>query len=275
MRYLSTSVIGKVLGTVVLAGGFLLLISQAPFVPESDEPAPRGGATLAAPNVTRVDDDAGAGFPDGFEPPAGLFKAYFAASADSPGFGTQEHSVQGVCEGAGKRWSTENCPACAPLATEARDGFPALLLWTETVDGVNRTRAVTADCTEMGSDGLAVVTSITFDDPLSTAGITEPATRGSLVPLLPGATRTAALEVGEWLATFDRVARPSTALGDMVALLETEGWRDIATGARFDMQTFEGERVLTNDANATCLLTLTKQDGDHQLLTIISPGRRG
>jgi hypothetical protein len=277
MRLVSYPVIAKICGTLALAGGFLLLLTHVPFVPDVDQQADveAPGTVLATPDVARRGGGLGAGLPLGFEPPIGLFKANFAPSADAPGFATEEHSVPGVCEGAGKRWSLQTCPTCTPLSAETQEGFPALLLWTETIDGRERTSAVTADCTAIGADGLPVVTSITFDDPLNPTGIVEPTAGALLVPLLPGATRRASLEVGEWLATFDLVARPGTALGDMVALLEARGWRDIPAGVRFDAQQFVGDRVLTNDANATCVLSLTEQNGDHQLLTIISPGRRG
>jgi hypothetical protein len=118
-----------------------------------------------------------------------------------------------------------------------------------------------------------MIATLTFDDRqdanLAAAADGTP----SAVPLLPGATRTASIEVGAWLATFDRVGRPSTALADMVRLLGARGWREIPEGRKLDARQFEGDRVLTNDDDDTCVLSLTRQDDGHQLLTIISPGR--
>jgi hypothetical protein len=272
----------KTVGTLALAAGFLLLVSRAPFVPDMGEESP---ARPTDPRAnTRVALDADTLSPSGIEsveagelePPFGLFKGRFGASLDTPGFATEEQSVPGVCEGAGKRWALEICPTCQPLSSDGADGVPEMLVWTEQVNAASITRAVTADCVSVGADGVPVVRSVTFDDLEPGSNATSPPD-GSLevVPLLPGATRTASLAMGEWLATFDSVGRPSTALADMVRVLQARGWREIPAGARTDQRTFEGERVLTNDANATCVISLTKQSDEHQLLTIISPGQRG
>ena len=276
------SILLKVLGTVALAAGFLLLVSRAPFVPTAAEPqkaAPAAG--LAARGLPAIDAGnalaarAGSDW-HGLEPPFGLFKGRFGPSSDAPAFATEEHRVAGVCAGAGRRWAAEACPTCKPFASEASEGTPALLLWMEQANGANVTRAVTADCAATDPDGTPVVSSITFDDRQPDQNETDPA-RDTVksVPLLPGATRTAALQVGDWLATFDRIARPSTALGDMAGALIKRGWREVPAGSRNDLQTFEGERVFTNEASATCVISLTKQSDEHQLLTIISPGQRG
>jgi hypothetical protein len=279
-----TSLAGKALGTLLLAGGFVLLVGRAPFVPDADSPKPiqpsaaaanTAAASFALP-ITAANALAGAGSDLGtLEPPFGLFKGRFGPSDGSPGFASEEHEVPGTCEGAGQRWAREHCSSCSTVTSGGADGVPEILVWMEQIDTANVTRAVTKDCTQKTADGVPVVATITFDDREGDANSTSPKVGTVIaIPLLPGATRTASLAVGDWLAVFDSVARPSTALRDMVKALEQRGWREVPSGAR-NSPGFEGERVLTNAASATCVISLSKQEEEHQLLTIVTPGARG
>ena len=270
----------KVLGTFALAIGFVTLVSRAPFMPvkESSAPSPQRAFPRNPLSLDVNTDLLKAGGIDlaDVEPPLGLFKGRFGPSVDSPGFATEEHRVSGVCKDAGARWAREICPTCQLLSNPGAEGEPQMLLWTEARNGRDVTRAVQADCTATGPDGDSVVASVTFDDREAT--LDAPATRDpslDVVPLLPGGTRIAALEVGEWLATIDHVGRPSSALVDMAIALRKNGWRDIPSGTEAEPGTFGGQRVLKNEKDATCVISLSRQGDQYQLTTVVSPGRRG
>jgi hypothetical protein len=144
------------------------------------------------------------------------------------------------------------------------------LIWQETVEGRDVARVVSGDCVSVNDDGEAIITTLSFHEGHAdlTHGSQDPV--GKLVPLLPGATRTVSISLGDWSATYDDVPRPSTALVDMANALLGLGWREVSRSQAPRQSSFEGQRVFTNSANAVCMVSLTKQDDVYQLLTIIN-----
>lgn len=205
----------------------------------------------------------------------GLFTAQFAATDSSPGFTTREHRVPGRCEGAGRRYIDQVCPGCQMLADGSVGVPPSMLLWLDPASQGGAVHAVSTDCMAVGPDGVPVVGTLVMNDPALDLAGEGSSLALDVVPLLPGATRLAAIEMGDWLAIFDDVARPSNALSDMAAALRDKGWRETADPEAGGLPTFAGERVFTKNANVFCVISLSKQGGSYQLLTVVSSGARG
>jgi len=278
----------KVLGTIILVGGFLLLVARTPFLSDDRAPLPADSGQYATEqqNLPNFRLDPGGLSPEDFPVPGGpgfeggsglgLYKAYFSETADSPGFATEEFRVEGDCEGAGRRYVEEACPDCLIIAGEPGEpGEPAMLMWTQLHEGEPAFYTVTADCMAIGDDGVPIVGTVRFGGgAVDLVGRTEELALAR-VPLLPGATRLAAVEIGEWLTTFDDVVRPSSALADMAVALGEMGWRTAGDSVREDLQRFEGDQVFTNSANAVCVISLQQIGNTHRLTTLISTNARG
>lgn len=269
-------------GTVVLAAGFVLMVGRAPFVNAPDDVADRPASDAPVRYAMPATGKVGTGALDGpnlppspeeidenvdVNPSLGLFNARFAATGDSPGFATEEHEIAGPCAGAGLRFIDTTCPDCQLI-----DAGPnaEVLLWSEDVDGNTVIRSVSRHCINEPAVGVSVVATLRFEDgPLNFASGVADRTIGR-IPLVAGATRVASIDLGQWTATYDEVARPSSALLDMTTALEKWGWRKVAGAPESNPKVFEGQRVFTNAANATCVISLTKQDDVYQLLTVIN-----
>ena len=283
-----TSIVLKSVGTLALAVAFVAMVGRAPFLPDEVErvdggsdaavqPVPGPGIQTAALDgamalPVQASDHP---MPGPLQPSMGLFKANFSGSAEGGGFATAEHRVSGTCEGAGLRYIEEVCPDCQATAGKGQGDLPAMLVWTDPDEPAGSINSVTADCISVSIDGAAIVGTLTLGgDTLDLAdGLTSGA--AGYVPLIAGATRVAAIEIGGWIATFDHVGRPSTALADMATLLVNRGWREVSDPPSDPSPDFEGERIFVNGAGVHCVISLSKQDQTHQLISIISSGLRG
>ena len=145
-----------------------------------------------------------------------------------------------------------------------------MLLWQQSRAGNTIVRAVSRDCISFASDGTPVVGSITFGDGDVSLGSGSVSNNGGSIPLLTGATRLAALSLGSWSATYDSVARPSSALRDMTNVLQGNGWREVSDPKVVGLETFEGQRVFTNNMNEICVISLSGEGGTFQLVTVIN-----
>jgi hypothetical protein len=281
----------KALATVGLALGFVTLVGRVPFVPQQADRPVVDNRRLAVIGSNRSIAGLGTG---GMEPAIlppmstqpipvtvnidnafGLFNAQFAASESSPGFATEEHRVPGQCSGAGRRHVEKICPACQVIAGKGGGSLPSMLMWTEVLDGEDVMRAVSTDCLSFATDGVPIVGTLRLG--LEAVDLTNgnPDVVNDIVPLLPGATRIAAIEVGQWLAIFDHVARPSTALPDMAAALAVRGWQETSGADASVLPEFEGERVFKKSTDSYCVISLSKQGETYQLLTVVSAIARG
>ena len=270
------------LGTVALAIGFVFMVGGAPFVnnpvdkdaeitPSADSPYvlladPQvGTGALDAPNLPPPPGE----LTDGGDvnPSIGLFNARFAAADGSPGFATEEHEVSGACDDAGQRYVQVECPDCQVINGGANS---EVLIWSENVDDKTVVRVVSRDCVRESSVGASVVATLRFEDDVVdfTSGVADLSV--GRIPLLAGATRVSSINLGQWFATYDEVARPSTALLDMTLALRKWGWREVSSGNEPGPETFQGQRIFTNNVNATCVISLTRQDDVYQLLTVIN-----
>jgi hypothetical protein len=286
---ITTKTVGKILakvaGTVVLALGFIVLAGRAPFLastPDSELSSEYSGPTysldppfqtgnMLSPVLPEISSN-GAALDMG--PSLGLFNAQFAGVDGAQGFSTNEYSVPGECVGAGRRLINTECPGCVPFG----DGSDAtdMLLWHQPRAGNTVVRAVSRDCISFAGDGTPVVGSITFGDGDGIANgavsLSDESTvnDGGNVPLLAGATRMAALSLGSWSATYDSVARPSSALRDMTNALQGNGWREVSDPEVVGLETFAGQRVFTNNMNEICVISLSGDGGTFQLVTVIN-----
>lgn len=289
MRIPVIPILIKALATAGLAFGFVVFVAKVPFVPpppiatdESESTAqrndravprlttggmPAGGAVTTEMPPIMVTGDMDAGM--------GLFKASFAGSESEPGFTTEEHRVPGECTGAGRRYLQSKCPHCRIVAAEDDLELPSALIWTDPADDRSLLRSVSRDCVSIGADGVPIVGVLEFAGPTADLAGDNAAVDGDIVPLLPGATRIAAMEIGPWLAVFDQVARASTALPDMAAALERRGWRETGEADAGGLPSFVGERVFTKNTDVFCVISLSKQGGTYQLLTVVSSRTRG
>jgi hypothetical protein len=268
----------RVLGTVVLAAGFLFFVGTAPFlaIPDEGVVIPEPVSVVSPPPLTEnlaMPPPAIALGPGGLlrtqalQPTLGLFEAEFAGVDDQVGFSTREHAVPGECTNAGRRFIDQECPGCGLLGDA---GTAEMLIWQQTVDGTPVVRSVSRHCIKLAPDGKAIVGTLTFGaDSLDLAQ--RPTDTGSgHVPLIGGATRLASIRLGLWSATYDKVPRPASALQDMASALQMRGWREVSESEHLPEEAFGGQRVFTNDGSAVCVISLTRQGQEYQLTTIIS-----
>ena len=272
----------RALGTVALAIGFVFMVGGAPFVNSPADEDSEITPSASSPYVAPADFQAGTGALDApnlppppgelaasgdVDPSIGLFNARFAAADGGPGFATAEHEVSGICDDAGQRYVQVKCPDCQVINGGANS---EVLIWSETVDDKTIVRAVSRDCVRETSLGASVVATLRFEDDVVdfTGGV--PDLSVGRIPLLAGATRVASINLGRWFATYDEVPRPSTALLDMTRALRDWGWREVSSGKEPGPESFQGQRVFTNNANATCVISLTRLDDVYQLLTVIN-----
>jgi hypothetical protein len=280
----------KALGTSALALGFVWLVSRSPFFPQ---PAPAGGATSANNAMSSTlmmpvfDFNTGiipaATFEllesirqeGGFQPALGLMRAQFAETEDSPGFINEERAVTGPCDGAGMRHAQEICPGCAVWEHAGDDGLPPVVLWTELVGGTARVSAATRNCVSLGPNGEPIISHLEFGgDRVDLAGESFGAAAAQ-VPLPAGAMRIAVVEMGGWVAVIDRPGRPSTALRDMLALMDAAGWRDAPSLRPEPPPYFEGQRVVVNDRGQYAVVAMSRHAESYQLVTIVTSGAGG
>jgi hypothetical protein len=267
----------RVLGTVVLAAGFLFFIGTAPFMPASEEDVlvaeplnalgpPPLPENLAAPPGFAL-GPGGMNGPLALQPTLGLFEAEFAGVDDEVGFSTRQYAVPGECANAGRRFIDQECPGCGLLGDA---GTAEMLIWQQSINGVPVVRSVSRHCIKLAPDGNAIVGTLTFGgESLDLApGATD--SGSGQVPLIRGATRLASIRLGLWSATYDKVPRPASALQDMASALQMRGWREVSESEHLPGDAFGGQRVFTNDGSAVCVISLIQQGQDYQLTTIIS-----
>jgi len=279
-----SGVLLKSLGTLILAGAFVWMVGRAPFLPnelhsakESEESA-RSGYLLRNLNINSGSLSADPSQAStlqpvvtaGLEPALGLFKARFAGDQAGSGFATEEHRVQGECAGAGFRYIRETCPDCEIINKPSPEYAPPMLMWSKAGGTTGGVRTVSTDCISVGPDGVPVVGTLSFGDGVADLAANSNDLAVDIVPLVPGSSRLAAVEVGGWLATFDQVVRPSTALQDMASRLLDAGWREASQSEPGYRPVFVGERVFTKSDNAFCVISLSKQGETYQLLTMVS-----
>lgn len=287
MKVSIASVLLKAVGTAALALGFVALVGRVPFMPQSpagsaasesprsmnDRPLARLAVGEFSGTLPLVDPDAPVAVTGDMDKALGLFRGEFAATDASPGFATAEHPVPGRCEGAGRRYIERECPGCQVIADRSAAFSPSMLLWMAPASSA--VQAVSTDCIAVGADGVPVVGTLVMSDPALDLTDEGSSLAGDVVPLLPGAVRVAAIEMGDWLAVFDQVARPSTALSDMATALRDKGWRETGDPQAGGLPAFAGERVFTKNAEVFCVISLSEQGGSYQLLTVVSSGARG
>jgi hypothetical protein len=204
----------------------------------------------------------------GLSPVMGLFRGQFTQAGGNPAFVNREHRVEGPCEGAGLRYARSVCPDCQLLGEDAATGNN-MVMWTEGPENEGVFHAVSRDCITTAPDGASVVGSLEFGGSAVVGGADATFADG-LVPLVPGAERLAAFEIGGWLATLDEVVKPATAMADMNRMLVQRGWREAKGQEAIAAVETLGQRVFTNDANALCVVTLNEEGGKYQLMTILS-----
>ena len=270
----------KFLGTLALAVGFIFLVAQSPFLAQSPGQAREraeqgdGGPLLAFPNRSGALEIPGSVAPlsvtpqDTLTSSLGLFRGEFGGGP-SPGFTTAEHRVPGSCAGAGRRLAKEQCPACEIRTTPEIAGEQQMLIWSPQ-PGDSAVVSAPLNCTAFDQDGTPLVTVIAFGDgAVNLAGSGDVIARDR-VPLVAGANRLAAFELGGWLAVLDEVRSPQQALGDMQQSLIGQGWRKASGSEVPDLPGAEDQLVFTNAANELCVVTLSIEESANQLLTIIS-----
>lgn len=270
------TIVVRVLGTVVLAVGFLFFVATAPFMPQSEdivippEPVavvdrPPANLTMPPPGYSR--GASGLSGPPTLQPMLGLFEAEFAQVDDQLGFSTSEHKVAGECNNAGRRFLEQECPGCGLLGDSPET---EMLMWQQTSNGAKVVRSVSRHCMRVTPDGHSIVGTLEFGDGKVNLIDDGPDRDPSQVPLISGAVRLASVRVGLWSATYDKVPRPASALQDMTNALELRGWREVSESEHIPEDAFGGQRVFTNDGSAVCVISLIRQGQDYQLTTIIS-----
>ena len=221
-------ILARAFGTLVLAAGFIVFITSAPFLKsetdqqvlgesQDDRYSLRSGfqlGTMDAPVLAAVPE---AGSPMGLDPTLGLFNAQFFGVEGEQGFTTSEHEIPGVCEGAGQRFIQSDCPECLPLSDLATGSD--MLIWQQTLENDVVIRSVSRDCIAFSDEGTPIVGALAFGSGTAKLDARVTVKNAGNVPLLYGARRIAALSLGSWSATYDEVARPSSALGDMASAL--------------------------------------------------------
>lgn len=263
--------------TGLLAVGFVALFSNVPFLSQSMATKTEPVRTVSKPpslGLPPVNISTGVlpsselpGLQDpgvaGLFPGSGLFSARFAAKDGNPAFATVEVAVDGDCLDAGRRYIEEVCPGCQVLEGKNQQGLPQMLLWTENDDANSKVHSVTADCTEVSSDGRAIVGTVHFDGD-------ENGDSGDRVPLLAGGKRLAAMEMGGWLTTMDLVQQPEQALADMSSALLQRGWREAAGQQAGIGVPLSEQRVFTRNGRETCVVYISREGGVAQLITVVS-----
>lgn len=275
-------IILKSLGTIALAIGFVYMVGVAPFINGPLDTNSESASSTISPYPAPVDLQVGSGALDApnlppspaelsdsgeVNPSMGLFNARFASADGSPGFATEEREVSGSCLGAGKRYLQTECAGCQVMNAGENS---EVLIWNEDIDDSVVVRAVSRDCVRETSSGASVIATLRFEDNVVnfTSGMADLSV--GRIPLLAGATRLASINLGSWFATYDEVPRPSSALREMASALGDWGWREVSSGIDPDPETFQGQRVFTNSANATCVISLIKENDGYQLLTVVN-----
>lgn len=279
-----SQIIVKIITTGLIAAAFVALFINAPFLSHlAKGQSERANAAMLYSHLDRAAPIVNTGSlssstlptvqePDmtGLPSAMGMFSGQFAQNGDTPSFTMKEVSVEGVCEGAGRRYITQNCPDCDVLEGSQNVGQPTMLLWTESGEHGEVVRSVTASCIAIGRDGRAVVGSLSFGDGAIDLTGDDHEMALTLVPLLPGGKRLTTLEMDGWLTTMDEVQDPEQALQAMTTALNRKGWID-APGQLPDAIPGVGEqRVFRRDDQATCVIYLNEESGIFQLVTIMN-----
>lgn len=272
----------KAVGTLVLAVGFIILLARTPFMPNHTNAL--GTQVQDALQLRATELNTGAAEQAelaasslaiaGLDPSLGLLSAQFDASDSEAGFATREYQLDGECMGAGRRHIQQVCPDCDVISGGQRGEQPEMLMWKQPETAGEHLLAVSADCTNVASDGQAVVSVLAFGDGNIHLSAGQSAADG-IVPLLPGSKRLATFELGQWLATVDSTPRPDSALNDMAGALSRQGWREVSGQSVADLQVFDIQRVFVNRANELCIVSISADDGTPQLLTIVNHSTRG
>ena len=270
-------VLFNILATGVLAAVFVMLFVRAPYW-APHEPA---GRSAAAPGMPAFDPATRAVAPvepsalqpastSGPPPGMGLFSGQFAGLEGLPEFSMEEHSVQGGCVGAGRRYLEAICPGCAAFEVSEQPGQPSMLVWTENRSGTDVLRSVTTDCVAAGRDGEVVVGTLALGGGAEAASGQDTQMALDIVPLLPGSRRLSALEMGGWLATIDEVEHDAGPLDAMAKALRRKGWQDVAGQPLDGVAGVEEQRVFRGQGQSTCVIYLSRQAGATQLVTLVS-----
>jgi hypothetical protein len=283
MAHRFTQVLLKICATGLLAAAFVALFINVPFMSQFGKSKPNAivGADgihhlkLPALNIgtAAVPPRALPGSQNqnlpGLQPAMSLFNAHFAQSGGTPEFVTAEHLVDGVCEGAGRRYIEQVCPECKIMEGSQQTGQPSMLLWTKADESSEVLRSATADCTATNPDGRVVVSSLSFGEDGGNPASGSQQMALDIVPLLPGSKRLSTAGMGGWMATMDEVSDPENALDDMTAALHRKGWQD-APGQPLNAIAGIGEhRVFSGEGQATCIIYLSATGGTIQLVTVI------
>jgi hypothetical protein len=272
-----TKIVSNLVATALLAAGAVMLLTNVPFLsPIAEEPQP---LILTPPSLKMPGLDLSTGLiptsklpglqtpnGSGMYPDFGEFKARFANTGDGPAFAIQEIVMEGACEGAGRRYIEKACPECEAVGDTQQSGQTPMLLWTESSGTGDKLLSISADCISTRPDGSVVVGLVNLSgNMLDTAGDST-----QIIPLINGGERLAAMELGGWLTTMDRVGNPATAITDMTAALLIKGWRE-AVGQQSSIGVLSSEqRVFVKNQNETCVIYLSRDGSQVQLVSIVS-----
>lgn len=259
-------VIGRVLATLAILGLFYVLLTGVPYLPgqspdTSSSPAAPGSLVTSGAASQLEAIEAGSVL--------GLFQGSFAADAAGSGFSSSEQVVDGPCRGAGARYVDAVCPGCPVVpGGDATPGEPGMLLWVE--GGTQH--AVSADCVSINDQQQSIVGVLTFFDETMQLGGETAGSVNSKIPIVPGARRTAAIEMGSWTVAFDEVADTGLALSRMAGLLVAQGWREVSPDVPDLLPSVVGERVFANGTAAYCVVSVSQDGAQGQLVTMINMG---
>lgn len=271
-----TKILSNVVATGLLAAGAVMLLTNVPFLTPDTEAPP---LILTPPSLKMPGLDLSTGVVptstlpglqtpngSGIYPDLGEFNARFANTGDSPAFAIQEIAVEGACEGAGRRYIEKTCPDCETVGDTQQSGQTPMLLWTDSSGAGDKLLSISADCISTRPDGNVVVGLVNLSgNLLNTAGDST-----QVIPLVKGGERLAAMELGGWLTTMDRVGDPATALAEMTAALLVKGWRE-ALGQQSSIGVLSSEqRVFVRNQNETCVIYLSRDGNQVQLVSIVS-----
>ena len=278
------TILGKLIASGVLAAVFIALFLKAPFLGQLDGEDDRSLIPATSPGNLRL---SALQLESGILPPSSLpglqdpslsalqagsdlFKGEFLQDGGVPGFSTGEHVVDGPCESAGRRYIESICPECEIQEGPAQPGQTTMLLWHKPGEKDGGIRSVSADCIASDGNNKAVVGSLSFGPETPQQGGNSQPMAADLVPLLPGAKRVSAMEMGGWLAIMDEVESPDRALDAMATALRQKGWQDVEGQPANGVGSIKEQRVFSRAGYGTCVIYLNRDGGSVQLVTVVS-----